>query len=885
MTDTISRLQEALADRYRIERPVGAGGMATVYLASDLRHHRKVAIKVLRPEAAALLGAERFVREVTTTAQLQHPNILSLFDSGSAGEFLYYVMPFIDGETLRQKLERESQLGIDEAVRIAIEVANALDYAHRQGVIHRDIKPENILLHDGRAMVADFGVALAISAAAAGGGNRMTETGLAVGTPNYMSPEQALADRDITFRSDIYSLGAVLFEMLTGAAPHHAPSVQQVIMKIATEDAPRASTLRKSVPPHVANAVSVALEKVPADRFSRASAFAEALVNPHFGATASQAKPFEVRARRFPVALLFAGIALGVIVGAAVAKALVRQPSRPVTRFVVALPDSASFNPGAGVNLTISPDGLRLVYTGRTSTGKEMIYLRELGQLGIQSIAGTEAGKIPSFSPSGASMAFTAGGALKTVSMQGSTGGPALTVVAEGVPSAGGGLTWADDDRIYFVNDSGAIQSVSPDGGALKDVASRESDAGFMWIDALPGAEALIATIGRLGVPEASEVAVVPTNGGKVRRLFRATMARYSSGYLVYTTSDGALMAVAFDAKRAVVTGRPFALFRGVDVYLGSASQFALSKSGSLVWVGFGGVRELQKIDRSGALSSVDSSLKGDIRAFSLSPDGERIAVTTLEVSGLRVGILPIGRGSLTPITFEGTRNLGLSWSSDGRSITLLSNRSGANALWMVPADGSGGGRALPISGNVFSAEWSFSGDALVVSRPIPGAGSEVVGYRLGVDSVPRPLLSGAFLTLYALISPDGHWLAYSSNETGQDQVYVQPYPATHEGKWQVSPGGGIEPSWSHRGHGLFFLAPSGELVSVDMSVDASGKPKFSPPRALFHIPLDQSASGRRYQAMPDDQHFVFLHSAGGATRDLMVVENFVEEIKAKAPR
>src|SRR6187401_1413073 len=231
MTVSAPALVRALADRYRIEREIGSGGMATVYLAQDIKHDREVALKVLKPELAAVLGAERFVVEIKTTAALQHPHILPLFDSGTADGFLYYVMPFIDGETLRAKLDRETQLGIDEAVRIAISIADALDYAHRHGVIHRDIKPENILLHDGRAMVMDFGIAIALSAAA---GGRMTETGLSLGTPHYMSPEQATAEKEITARSDVYSLASVLYETLAGVPPHEGGSAQQTIMRILT---------------------------------------------------------------------------------------------------------------------------------------------------------------------------------------------------------------------------------------------------------------------------------------------------------------------------------------------------------------------------------------------------------------------------------------------------------------------------------------------------------------------------------------------------------------------------------------------------------------------------------------------------------------------------
>ncbi len=268
MSAITDRLAAALAGRYRIERELGAGGMATVYLCEDLKHDRKVAIKVLKPELAAVLGAERFVVEIKTTAAMSHPHILPLFDSGTADGFLFYVMPYIQGETIREKLNRETQFGVDEAVRIAREVADALDYAHRHGIIHRDIKPENILLHDGRAMVMDFGIALAVSAAA---GGRMTETGLSLGTPHYMSPEQATAEKEITPRSDVYSLASVLYEMLAGEPPHSGGSAQAIIMKIIAEPAQVVTQLRKSVPANVAAALDKALQKVPADRFESAA--------------------------------------------------------------------------------------------------------------------------------------------------------------------------------------------------------------------------------------------------------------------------------------------------------------------------------------------------------------------------------------------------------------------------------------------------------------------------------------------------------------------------------------------------------------------------------------------------------------------------------------
>ena len=372
-----TRLSTALADRYRIERELGQGGMATVYLAYDLKHDRRVAIKVLKPELAAVLGADRFVVEIRTTAALQHPHILPLFDSGTVDGFLYYVMPFIDGETLRSKLDRETQLGIGEAVRIATDVADALDYAHRHGVIHRDIKPENILLHDGRPTVADFGIALAVSAAA---GGRMTETGLSLGTPHYMSPEQATAEKEITARSDIYSLGAVLYEMLAGSPPHTGASAQQIIMKIVTEEAQPVTRGRKSVPPNVAAAVSKALEKLPADRFESAHAFGAALNDPGF-TTARAASA--VHGSSGPSRRAFAALGAVALVATALAVWGWMRPSALQDRRDT-IRRQLTFNGIAGLP-AISPDGRFVAYVetrcqhGQFGECRESLHLQELG--------------------------------------------------------------------------------------------------------------------------------------------------------------------------------------------------------------------------------------------------------------------------------------------------------------------------------------------------------------------------------------------------------------------------------------------------------------------------------------------------------------------------
>ncbi len=276
MATDSSRLTTALADRYRLERELGQGGMATVYLAEDLKHHRKVAVKVLRPELALALGAERFLREIETTANLRHPHILPLYDSGEADGFLYYVMPLVEGESLRARLDRQKQLPIDEALSIAREVADALGYAHQRGIIHRDIKPENILLEGSHAVVADFGIARAISSA---GAEKLTATGLSVGTPLYMSPEQAAGEEKLDGRSDLYSLGCVLYEMLAGEPPYSGPTAQAIIAKRFREPIPRISTVRETVPASLEAALNRVLAKSPADRFATAEEFARALAS------------------------------------------------------------------------------------------------------------------------------------------------------------------------------------------------------------------------------------------------------------------------------------------------------------------------------------------------------------------------------------------------------------------------------------------------------------------------------------------------------------------------------------------------------------------------------------------------------------------------------
>ncbi len=374
MSDAVARLNAALEGRYRIESELGEGGMATVYLAKDLKHNRNVALKVLKPELAAVVGAERFLAEIEVTANLQHPNILPLHDSGETDGFLFYVMPYVEGDTLKDRLDREHQLPVTDAVQIATDMGEALDYAHRQGVIHRDIKPANVLLLEGKPVISDFGIALAVGAA---GGGRLTETGLSLGTPHYMSPEQATGDRAVGASTDTYALGCVLYEMLVGEPPYPGTTAQAVLGKIIAGKPVSATDERPSIPANVDAAIRKALEKLPADRFTSAQDFVRALGDEHFrygeeaaaGAGAAAVGPWN------RLTMVFAALATVTTIGFGWAF-LRPPPPGPITRVSVLLPEGQALNLDSGT-FDLSSDGSLMVYTGIGDEGRSQLWLRQ----------------------------------------------------------------------------------------------------------------------------------------------------------------------------------------------------------------------------------------------------------------------------------------------------------------------------------------------------------------------------------------------------------------------------------------------------------------------------------------------------------------------------
>jgi len=876
MTVVTERISAALADRYRILRHLGAGGMATVYLAEDLKHDRKVAIKVLKPELAAVLGAERFVVEIKTTAALQHPHILPLFDSGTADSFLFYVMPYIEGETLRDKLNRESQLGVDEAVRIASDIADALDYAHRHGVIHRDIKPENILLHDGRPMVADFGIALAVSAAA---GGRMTETGLSLGTPHYMSPEQATAEKEITARSDVYSLASVLYEMLAGEPPHLGGTAQQIIMKIITDRARPVTDLRKSVPAHVAAALAKALEKLPADRFASAKEFREALLNPGLtlaGGTrtswsgAGAAAGAQSARRRFAIAstvAVFASIA-------ALAAWLRAAPEESVVRTREYVPDSLELTSMSGTRMALSPDGRTIAYV--TGDGSEArIWVRHADELTARALPGTEYAANLGFSPDGSQLAFVSMQLPRAVRVVPVAGGPVLTLTDSLVDA--GGLSWGGDGFIYFDGhlEGDGTARVREVGGAAPEIASMpdsgKTERYHYMPSALPDGRGTLFTVAR-GSRSEWTIAAQRRPGEPHRELVTGVRAHYSpTGHLLYATVDGQLMAVRFDLKSLEVAGDPVLITDGVAVRSNARADFSLSAAGDLAYVlgpVNGARRELVWVSRDGSARAVDARLTAELDGWMrLSPDGRRVSYAVGTGDSRSLWVKDLDDGPSTRVAERGAQG---AWTPDGRSLVYGT----LPGIAITAADGSTAPRAISQTGH----SPTVSPDGRWVVYCDRGG---IVARRLDGDSSLVTLVSEAGTQLLPALSPDGRWLAYASDGSGGWQVFVRPFPNAAASRRQVSVSGGYGPLWSRSGRELFFYSVDSMFVS---QVTTGAAFTSGNPRALFGV-AQYPVAGSPPDVTPDGQRFIVQRPVGSETsaRDQIVwVRGFASELRAR---
>ena len=881
---THTRLATALEGRYAIDREVGRGGMATVYLARDVRHHRRVALKVLNPELGAVLGPERFLAEIEVTANLQHPNLLPLFDSGEADGLLFYVMPFVEGESLRARLEREKQLPVDEAVRIGVAIAGALDYAHRCKVIHRDLKPENILLQEGQPLIADFGIALAVSNA---GGERITQTGLSLGTPQYMSPEQATGDRVVDGRTDIYSLGAMIYEMLVGDPPHAASTSQAIIAKVLTERAAAVRTSRPSVPPHVDAAIGRALEKLPADRFSTARELAEALEGK--GAVRSSAAytaPVATRAatRARPVRELAAWALVAALAGWFAWQRLAPRDGDepPVIRANFDLPPNTRINDVLiGPTLAVSPKGDMIAFTTFGVSGFRL-YIRRVNEIAAREIGDANtSGRNLAFSPDGRWLAYTEGNVLRKIAVD---GGQATTLGVTGgtVPY---GLAWSPSDTIYIGGFSG-LWKLAATGGEPRLVASTDSAAarvGRRWPYLLPDGKALVYAGGSSSATS-QKLGVIDLESGKAveLQLIVAMPLGLIDDQLVYVTPAATLMAVRFDQSTRNVTGQPVQMDEGILVDPTAGVKAALSASGTLAYLK--GRAQFQPVLVRAGGSEADALIK-EPATYSTprySPDGRRVAVSVFGTAGSDIWVYDIPRNTFTRLTSDGT-SIRPEWSGDGRWVIYISGNDTRTAIRRLPADGSGPAELLYQPEQEPYEALPSPDDQWLIYRTAPGARypRDIFAVRLTGDRKATPIVTGPTTESLPRLSHDGKWLAYQSNESGRFEIYVRPFPGSGA-RVQVSDAGGTEAIWGRDGRSLYYRGPLNEVVHVDVTTGATFS--IGARKTVLTGDYLSDSSHPNWDVAPDGR-FLMLKRAGAESQTI-VVHNWARELREKtAPR
>ena len=816
--DKVTRLRRSatLADRYRIDRELGAGGMATVYLAHDLRHDRDVAIKVLHPELAAALGGDRFLSEIKTTAKLQHPHILPLLDSGDADGLLFYVMPFVTGETLRARLERERQLPIADALRIAREVADALGSAHALGIIHRDIKPENILLQGGHALVADFGIALAVQHA---GGARMTQTGLSLGTPQYMSPEQAMGEKTIDARSDLYALGAVSYEMLVGEPPFTGPTVQAIVARLVTEEPRSLSQQRKAIPAGVEAAVMKALEKLPADRFTAASDFVAAL-----GSDGPAAQPATAGTNRggllvAVVAMVAVSVAAGWLLGRRRTEAN-PQAAATATRFAIETRPAERLPSALAKMFVISPDGSTLVYVATLDGGQPQLMRRRLDELDAIPIPGTAGALDPVFSPDGRWIAFFSGGQLVKVPLG---GGTPIRLAAITIGNSRG-LAWSSTGELVFAtNISKTLFAVPEGGGQVRSVFPSAGSAGPRWPVTIPGSDrVLFSTFSSA----ADTVAVMSGSlaDGKAAPVGNEvyTAIGVLDDRLLYLTRLGDLVAAPFDTRRGVTTGLGVRIVSGVLMNTGVGfGQAVLSASGDLVYRDGSTASQLLLVGPNGATRPAAADTAG-FENPRFSPDGRRVVVSVDRSNWKTLWIMDRVSGILSRLTEDevGTSRDRPEWTPDGRGLVYRLITPVGNAMASRAADGSGGEARMPTPRvSVNEVVVHPDGTTLLGRASSGGTGSQDLMWWTTSDTTPHVYAEGPELESGARFSPDGRWVAYTAELAGSREVFVSPFPGPG-GRVQVSRSGTGLPVWGRDGRTLYY--PKGtSLLAATLSLSS----------------------------------------------------------------
>jgi hypothetical protein len=858
--------------------------MATVFLAQDLRHDRRVAVKVLRPELAAIIGGDRFLHEIRTTANLQHPHILPLHDSGTAAGSVYYVMPFVEGQSLRDRLTHEKQLPVDEAVRITREVASALDYAHRNGVVHRDIKPENILLHDGQALVADFGIALAVSRS--DGGTRMTETGMSLGTPHYMAPEQAMGEREISARADVYALGCVLYECLVGEPPFTGPTAQAIIARVMT-DSPRAlQTQRHTIPPHVEAAVRTALEKLPADRFPTAAAFSEALASPAYGlGTGLRAAVGGGAATWHPrswnrVTKVFAGTAAAFALATAWLGFGPKKAAVPLPVIAAVLDDSV----GAGTRPFISSTGaVAWVVPGLG------IRMQVPGSIAPITLAGSDdaAPEAIGFSPDGSELVFgvrpqamTVGGARYTVMRLPAAGGVPVAVNTDvsGRPGANlESLRWHDDGFIYVssVDVPSAQSSILrfPATGGSADTL-KVFPSLFAAADAvLPGSRTVLVSLAGAGATDARVIALDISSGDTIQVLPAARTAAWSpSGHILATRTDGSLVAVPADARTGKPIGSAIPVADSIAVN-GLGASYSFASTGSFTYVRGAansaglGVTRLTLLGTDGNIEQLPLQ-PTDHPDGALSPNGRYILYTRNDA----IWFYDIDVGTHRQLTANRSRaHHNPIWSPDGKLVAFRGDigDSTSGAIIVTSPDSAPGTmmRIIRHTRPANPSQWLADGTILFHSEQPQ---LDVLKVAADGQSAPVAILNADWAERAARVSPDGRWVAYVASEDGTPRVYARRWPdLTQKTLVADETLANSFPIWSADSRSLYVTVRS-QLSRIDVEPRATGL------AVVRSRVVSASASGAIVGLHPDGRRMLHFSRLTGELNNAQVVPRLI---------
>jgi Tol biopolymer transport system component/tRNA A-37 threonylcarbamoyl transferase component Bud32 len=868
------QLQTALGGTYHLERELGGGGMSRVFVADEQALGRKVVIKVLKPELVEGLSVERFKREVRLAARLQHPHIVPLLAAGGLADgLLYYAMPFVEGESLRAKLEREGALPVAEVLRFNRDLAGALAYAHRAGVVHRDVKPENILLSGGGAVITDFGIAKAIHAlreeSADGDPRRsstLTAAGTSLGTPAYMAPEQAAGDA-VDHRADLYSLGVVAYEMLAGRPPFDGRNARQLLAAHATEAAEPIERRRPTVPAGLAALVMQLLVKAPADRPQTADDVLRAIdtiASARSDAPVAATRSREGRDRGWRarladplvVALLVATIG-AVAVAAFVLRDGRRQPSSAVlhARFTLELPADARLNPGIfGSSMAFSPDGSLLVYVGGAPVPR--LYLRRLDDMSPRPLAGTEGAINPRFSTDGRWIAFVSGSVLRKVPVEGG----AVIPIARGVTTFALGpdgtivMSRPSTDGLWRVGTNGAIEQVTAADSVLGGIHALP--------EFLPDGNTVVFTSTSktggpiLGAVRLRERSVVPLG-------LSGTNAVYlDGGYLAFARPDGSVSAVRFDAAQLRAISEPVPIFDGVAMKVLGSAELAVARNGMLVYLPGPLGKDVVEVDRHGVARVLIRSSLANAQPR-VSPDGRRIAIAIGHPPyASDIWVYDIASATFTRLTTTGTNDRP-EWTPDGRRVSWSSNAPGPQSgkpgapqagIWWQPWDARVPAEFIVpgYRGAKFSPRQDF-----LVAGTTTGPASEIHIVRIPVDKEhPSKLLiqaAGVFRQFRP--SRDGRWLAYVSDETGTQEVYIQPIPGPG-GRTQISNAGGFEPVWSPTGTELYYRSG---LALISAAITFKDEVSVLRRDTLFTTNASFGVVEAAYDVMPDASHFIML--------------------------